>query len=100
MPVAMRPPMARSWPAGLDESAARDIVRPAPLRPPMRDRISQNTRRAENAAKISAKAVKDAEAALATSARVALWRRACFVCGAPAMCGHREPELIECWRIL
>jgi len=27
------------------------------------------------------------------------WNRECFSCGAPASCGHREPELVDLWRV-
>lgn len=76
-----------------------------PVRPPI-SRISQNTRRAENAARVSAQAVRDADRAmqelrdiLAVTKRLARpWARACWICGAPAMCEHREAELVEVWQ--
>jgi hypothetical protein len=80
-----------------------------PTRPADGDRGPYNCQarnNADHAARMSARVLRDAERAIAElrpllAARERMqrpWSRVCWVCGAPALCDHREPELMDLWR--
>lgn len=114
MPVQVLPPVSQQWPAGLDQRAAIDMATLRPARPIEHgtlyaykkfdcrcDACSQAARDYGASRRRIQKAVRRngrVNPPLRGAPKSEVWGRACYICGAPAMCGHREQELIEVWK--
>ena len=86
------------WPKDLDVRAAAD----------MRQWVKRATAyeasplgRAKQTVKAQRQTIEELEQKVSRLKRLKEppWRRECWVCGSPASCGHREPELVDLWRV-